>query len=88
MLDAFGKHPRQPAKSPTDGLERDERHAAVHAGMAKLSPRHREVLALVELAEMSGVEVAAALRIPPGTVWRRLSEARAELARQLKGMEP
>ncbi len=37
---------------------------------------------------MSGVEVAAALGIPPGTVWRRLSEARAELARRLKGMDP
>ncbi len=88
MLESFGSHPTEPTKSQRDAIETDQRHAALHAAMAKLNERHREVLLMVELGEMSGVEVAAALGIPPGTVWRRLSEARAELARRLKGMDP
>ena len=87
MLEAFGKSPTEPAKSARDDLESDDRRAAVQEAMVKLSERHREVLVMVELGEMSGVEVARTLGLPPGTVWRRLSEARAELARQLKGME-
>lgn len=87
MLESLGRHPSPPTTSPTDRTEADQRAAALYAAIAKLSDRHREVLIIAELGEMSGVEVAAALGIPPGTVWRRLSEARTELARRLKGME-
>lgn len=86
LLTSFGAHPTEPTRTQTDQMELEDRHLALHAAMAKLSERHREVLVMVELGEMSGVEVAAALGIPPGTVWRRLSEARVELAHKLKGM--
>lgn len=87
MLESLGRHPSAPPTSPTDRTEADQRTAALYAAIAKLSDRHREVLIMVELGEMSGVEAAGALGLPPGTVWRRLSEARTELARRLKGMQ-
>ncbi len=87
MLESLGRHPSAPSTSPADRTEADQRTAALYAAIAKLSDRHREVLIMAELGEMSGVEVASALGLPPGTVWRRLSEARAELARRLKGMQ-
>lgn len=87
MLDAFGHQPSEPNQTVAAQLEVDQRTAALHTAMAKLKDRHREVLVMVELGEMSGVEVARVLDLPPGTVWRRLSEARAELARRLEGMQ-
>ena len=87
LVTSFGQQPRDPPPSSRDVLEHADTHNAVHAGLAKLSEKHREVLVMVELGEMSGVEAAQALGVPPGTVWRRLSEARTELGRKLKGME-
>lgn len=88
MLQALGKHPSEQQKSAADWVESDQRRAAVHTAMAKLPERHREVLVMVEVGEMSGVEAAQALGLPPGTVWRRLSEARTALARQLREVGP
>lgn len=87
MLDAFGRAPAEPPPSPEQGTQLREQHAELHAAMAKLSDEHRLVLAMVELGEMSGVDAARALGVPPGTVWRRLSEARSELARRMKRRE-
>jgi RNA polymerase sigma factor (sigma-70 family) len=87
MLESFGHQPAEPPLSPSEAIAAVERSQALHAAMAKLHERHREVLVMVELGEMSGVEVARALKLPPGTVWRRLSEARTELARRLEGMQ-
>jgi RNA polymerase sigma factor (sigma-70 family) len=83
LLGALGQHAGEPQPSAMDQLVAEERTAAVHAALAKLSDRHREVLVMVELGGMSGVEVSRALGVPAGTVWRRLSEARTELARRL-----
>src|SRR5215467_2544750 len=47
--------------------------------LAALSPGDRDVLLLVALAGLSHAEVAAALRIPYGTVGSRLSRARKKL---------
>lgn len=53
--------------------------------IARLPPRHREVVFLHYYADLPVVEVAAAVRRPAGTVKRELSEARARLARSLGG---
>src|SRR6266581_2317408 len=47
--------------------------------LQKLSPEHREVIVLRELEGMGYEEIAAALKIPRGTVESRLHRARQEL---------
>jgi RNA polymerase sigma factor (sigma-70 family) len=64
---------------------RDADVARVRAAIAALSPKLREVIVLVDLEGASGVDVAAALGVPEGTVWRRLSDARAKLRAALGG---
>jgi RNA polymerase sigma-70 factor, ECF subfamily len=52
----------------------------LHRALRRLAPRHREVLVLRYVAELSVDEVARQLRLPPGTVKSRLSRARSALA--------
>lgn len=87
MLERFAHVQPDGPHSALDRLAAQDRDDAVQRALAKLGDKHREVLVLVELGELSGVEAAEVLGVPPGTVWRRLSEARTELARKLKGME-
>jgi RNA polymerase sigma-70 factor (ECF subfamily) len=54
--------------------------------LGRLRRRHREVLVLHYLAELSVEEMARVLRIPVGTVKGRLFRARAALERELGGM--
>jgi RNA polymerase sigma-70 factor (ECF subfamily) len=51
----------------------------LRAAITTLSPKFREVLVLVDLEGERGTDVAVALGVPEGTVWRRLSEARKRL---------
>lgn len=87
LLLSFGEQPKIATPSALDEIAGDERRAAVRAALDRLSERHRTVLVMVEFGEMSGVEAAAALDLPAGTVWRRLSEARAEVARHLRAAD-
>jgi RNA polymerase sigma-70 factor (ECF subfamily) len=57
---------------------------AVQQGFVKLSPEHRQVLALVDVAGMSYAEAAAALDVPVGTIMSRVSRARAALLQQIE----
>lgn len=51
----------------------------VRLGLRKLSPPHREIIALVDLAGLSYQEAGDVLEIAPGTVMSRLSRARQAL---------
>lgn len=51
----------------------------VRLGMAKLSPDHREVIALVDIGGFSYLEAGDFLGVPKGTVMSRLSRARGAL---------
>jgi RNA polymerase sigma-70 factor, ECF subfamily len=51
--------------------------------LRRIAPRHREVLVLHYVADLSVEEVARQLRLPLGTVKSRLSRARSALAEQL-----
>lgn len=65
-------HPTQP-----DGeLEREQDIAIVQSVIESLAFKQREVFVLFELEGLSGKEIAVLLRIPLGTVWTRLHEAR------------
>ena len=54
------------------------------AAIDKLSPDLREAVILRELQDMDYKEIAAALRVPEGTVKSRINRGRAELARLLQ----
>ena len=73
----------QPAAEPVS--PRDADIARVRAAIDLLSPKLREAIVLVDLQGESGVDAAAALGVPEGTLWRRLSDARAKLREALGG---
>lgn len=66
---------------------RDVDVARLRDAIATLSPKLREVIVLVDLEGASGTDCAAALGVPEGTVWRRLSDARAQLRARLGGQQ-
>jgi RNA polymerase sigma-70 factor, ECF subfamily len=76
-LAAMARH-GPPADVPAASADRLDLHRALR----RLSPRHREVLVLHYVAELSVEEVAGQLRLPVGTVKSRLNRARHALAEQ------
>jgi RNA polymerase sigma-70 factor (ECF subfamily) len=59
-------------------LERQDRAARVRAVLARLQPRHRDVLTLCDAKGMSYKAAAKALRLNMGTLRSRLHRARAK----------
>ncbi|HEY1817004.1 MAG TPA: RNA polymerase sigma factor [Kofleriaceae bacterium] len=58
--------------------------ARLHAAIAALPRKLREVIVLVDLEGETGVDAAAALRIAENTLWRRLARARERLRAALE----
>jgi RNA polymerase sigma-70 factor (ECF subfamily) len=73
--------------SPSRRLIREELRARLHAALARLAPRDREVLVMRHLEEMSTPEIAAVLGINAGAVRTRHVRALARL-RALLDDEP
>ncbi len=73
---------------PDGALERSELLERLGAAVLELPPDFREVFVACEVEALPGTEVARALGIPEGTLWRRLHEARkrveARLGRRLR----
>lgn len=67
------------AASPHDLAERAELRAQVEAGLAALSPEHREVLVLREIHQLSYDEISRILNLDTGTVKSRISRGRRQL---------
>jgi RNA polymerase sigma-70 factor (ECF subfamily) len=65
--------------STTARLEQRETYARLLAAVSRLHHDLRAVFVLVDMEGARGQDAAAALGIPEGTLWRRLSEARAAL---------
>jgi RNA polymerase sigma-70 factor (ECF subfamily) len=55
----------------------------IDAALAHLSPEYRAAVALRDLVGLDYADIAAILRIPPGTVRSRIARGRAALADQL-----
>lgn len=68
---------------PQDRLLDRELGEAIHAAVARLPEKHREILVLREVEGMSYEELAEALGIPKGTVMSRLFHARSKLQKDL-----
>jgi RNA polymerase sigma-70 factor (ECF subfamily) len=81
--------PSEPVDRPDPALGPDELAIAAAGGtpladaIRRLPDHHREVIALVFVAELPHAEVAEILDVPVGTVKSRLHHARAALARLL-----
>lgn len=65
--------------SPERELERKKSRQALQAGLAALSPEHREVLLLRETEGLSYQEIARCLGLEDGTVKSRIARARMSL---------
>ena len=70
---------RPDGEAPFERLARGERARLVQAALLKLSFDHRAILLLREVEGLDGTEIAAALKIPEGTVKSRLARARDSL---------
>lgn len=88
LVAAFGDAPQDLAPDPSDALLAAESDAAVRAAVERLPEDQRIALVMVEWNGMSGVEAARALGVPPGTLWRWLHDARADVRRRLSRGKP
>jgi RNA polymerase sigma-70 factor (ECF subfamily) len=71
--------------SLSDSMERRELVARLPAAIAGLRHDLRVAFLLVDVDGARGVDAAAALGVPEGTLWRRLHEARTALRAALLG---
>jgi RNA polymerase sigma-70 factor (ECF subfamily) len=87
LLRLAGRGPEEPdpGPAPDEAVEQAAEGRELRRLLAALDARHREPVVLKHVAGRSVNEIAAALKIPEGTVKRRLHEAyrklRAELAK-------
>lgn len=88
----FRKHgrPVEPLEEVSDvaSTEPDDRLEAAREIIASLPPLQREILDLRFAHDLSYAEIAAALRVPVGTVRSRLHHALALLRERLENDEP
>lgn len=69
---------------PCEALTRQQLVERVRAGLSELPHAQRVAYVLCELEELPGTEAAAAVGVKPGTMWRRLHEARKALREMLE----
>ena len=74
------------APSPQARLATKETQKMVQNALQRVSPDLREAVILRDLQDMDYKEIAAALKVPEGTVKSRINRGRAELARLLSRM--
>ena len=79
------RHPKHDGRGPDDQAASRQLLARLQAGFEELPHDLRTVFALCDLEGMRGVDVARTLRVPEGTIWRRLHEARVRLRARMNG---
>ena len=75
------------AERPDEQVERRELLARTAEVVASLPHDLQVTFILCDLEEIPGVEVARALRVPEGTIWRRLHVARKKIRSAIQGDE-
>lgn len=71
--------------SPSDGVKREQLRERLAEAVDRLSPREREAFLLCDVEGIGGSVAAETLGVPPGTMWRRLHDARSKLRTALEG---
>jgi RNA polymerase sigma-70 factor (ECF subfamily) len=71
---------------PIEHAIAQEQASAIRTALQGLNSTNRETARMYYLDEKSCSEVAAILQVPPGTVKRRLYDAREQLRQELKGL--
>jgi len=75
--------PRAPAPDPAEAFFRDQMKAALSDALTRLPPKHREVLLLRELCQLSYPELATALGVAEALVPGRVFDARNKFQKLL-----
>ncbi len=70
--------------TPEQALQVAQRDAALQRALAVISVDHREIIVLRDYLDLPYAEIAAVLRIAPGTVMSRLHRARLALKEVLE----
>lgn len=76
---------KSPALGPGELLDREELRDIVQKALARLPGGQRDVVVRFYIDQQRCTEIAQALALPPGTVRRRLFDARARLRDMLLG---
>jgi RNA polymerase sigma-70 factor (ECF subfamily) len=79
----LGEQIRDEKPAPDASVETKETQLMVQQALQKLSPELREAVILRDLQDMDYRDIAAALKVPEGTVKSRINRGRTELARVL-----
>lgn len=79
LFEQVSVEPPPAPRRPDIDFERREDLLRLQAALGRLSAAQREAFVLCDLEETPGIEAAAALGLPAGTLYRRLHEARVAL---------
>lgn len=82
---ALVAEPVPESQTPFEDLESREKQHRLRSAIDALSPKLREVFLLVYVEGMAGRDVAEALDLREGTVWKRLHLARKSIKASLGG---
>ena len=74
-----------PAAAPDAAIDRQRLMAQIAGALAQLPHDQQVAFAMCDLEQLPGVDVARALGIPEGTLWRRVFHARKALREALGG---
>ena len=74
------EHGADPADDVADRLDAESLAGRVHDALARLSKRDQDIITLCLVQQLSTVDAASVLGVPPGTVKSRLSRAKQRLA--------
>ena len=78
---AFLRNPTLPSgpRAVDEAMSAKQQHEQLRAALAALPFDLRTAFVLCDIEGFSGVDAAAVLSVPPGTLWRRLHTARQKL---------
>jgi RNA polymerase sigma-70 factor (ECF subfamily) len=88
LLRLLGGGPEESASAPDVALERRQDQARLTRAIGELKEDHRLAFVLCDLEELPGKDAAGVLGINPGTLGRRLFEARQQLRQAMHEEEP
>ena len=83
-LSLLEHRPQKTARSQEDEVGDHLLLERLARALKTLDPLRRTAFVMCDLEEISGVDAANALGVRPGTLWRRLHEARKQLKRALE----